>query len=286
MVNGIGVVGWNVGGVEAESIMLGQVMNMVLPQVVGYKIVGKLNEICTSTDAVLTIIKNLRQLGVSNKFVEFFGSGVTQLSISDRETIANMCPEYGAIIGYFAVDELAIQHLIQTGRKKETIEYIREYLKAIKLFRDYSEGSVDEPKFSEVHVLDLSTVLPCVSGPKRPVDKTVFTDLKIEFKKCLTNKTGFTGFGLKSDNNKEIKITHENQEYTLRHGSVLIVAINSCTNNSNHSAMLAAGMLAKKATDLGLQLNPYIRTSLSPGNGVVTEYLNKSGLLPSLEKLG
>jgi len=266
--------------------MLGQAISMVLPQVVGYKIVGKVNEMCTSTDVVLTITKHLRQVGVVNKFVEFFGPGVQQLSIADRATIANMCPEYGATIGFFPADSKAIQYLVQTGRNKNTIKYIEAYLKAVKMFRNYANDT-EEPVYSQIVELDLSTVMPCVSGPKRPQDKIVVTDLKKEFRKCLTNKEGFNGYGLNEKVvEREAKFVYENTEYTLRHGSVVIAAITSCTNTSNPSVMLAAGLLAKKATEFGLKVRPYIKTSLSPGSGVVTEYLTKSGMLPCLESLG
>ena len=286
MINGLGIVGWGVGGIEAEAVMLGQAISMVLPPVVGYKIKGKLNELCTSTDVVLTITKHLRQIGVVNKFVEFFGPGVSQLSIADRATIANMCPEYGATIGFFPPDEKAIKYLRQTGRDDKRIKEIETYLQAVKLFRNYNEESND-PIFSEIYELDLSTVAPCVSGPKRPQDKVFVKDLKNEFDQCLTNKISFNGFGLKPEMvDKQITFNYESVDYTLKHGSIVIAAITSCTNTSNPSVMLAAGLLAKKATDFGLRVNPYIKTSLSPGSGVVTEYLTKSGMLPCLETLG
>lgn len=286
MINGLGIVGWGVGGIEAEAVMLGQAISMVLPQVVGYKITGKLSEMCTSTDVVLTITKHLRSIGVVNKFVEFFGPGVAQLSIADRATIANMCPEYGATIGYFAADHKAIEYLIQTGRDPKTVQYIEAYLKAVNMFQDYSVVDSD-PEFSTIVELDLVTVMPCVSGPKRPQDKIVVTELKQGFRESLTNKIGFNGYGLKNQaEEKRVPFTYENKEYSLGHGSVVIASITSCTNTSNPSVMLAAGLLAKKAWDFGLKIAPYIKTSLSPGSGVVTEYLNKSGMLPCLEKLG
>lgn len=171
--------------------MLGQSISMVLPQVVGYKIIGKLNDLCTSTDVVLTITKNLRQIGVVGKFVEFFGPGVSQLSIADRATIANMCPEYGATIGFFPADEKAMKYLVQTGRNNKSIRFIEEYLRATKMFRDYNDEKSD-PVYSQVYELDLETVKPCVSGPKRPQDKIFVKDLKTEFIKSLTNKVGFS----------------------------------------------------------------------------------------------
>lgn len=211
---------------------------------------------------------------------------MNQLSIADRATIANMCPEYGATIGYFPADDKAIKYLVQTGRDKKQIRRIEEYLKLVKLYRNYEDES-DNPVFSEVYELDLSTVQPCVSGPKRPQDKIFVKDLCAEFKKSLTNKIGFNGFGLKEESaDTKVKLTYENVDYTLGHGSVVIAAITSCTNTSNPSVMLAAGLLAKKATNHGLRVKPYIKTSLSPGSGVVTEYLTKSGMLPCLETLG
>ena len=286
MINGLGIVGWGVGGIEAEAVMLGQSISMVLPPVIGYKITGKVNDICTSTDVVLTITKHLRQIGVVNKFVEFYGPGVAQLSIADRATIANMCPEYGATIGYFPADSKAIEYLVQTGRDKKNIRIIEQYLRAAKLFRDYSNESND-PVFSETYGLDLSTVQPCVSGPKRPQDKIFVAELKKEFLSSLSNKVGFSGFGLKPEVlDMRAKFVYEDVEYSIGHGSVVIAAITSCTNTSNPSVMLGAGLLAKKAVELGLKVRPYIKTSLSPGSGVVTEYLSKSGMLPCLETLG
>jgi aconitate hydratase len=275
-----------VGGIEAEAVMLGQAISMVLPKVIGYKITGKLNEMCTSTDVVLTITKHLRQFGVVNKFVEFFGPGCAQLSIADRATIANMCPEYGATIGYFAADYKAIEYLLQTGRDPKKVKIIETYLKTVNLYQDYDNANTD-PEFTQVVELDLSTVAPCVSGPKRPQDKIVVSELKKEFQNCLVNKIGFAGYGLKDGaEKKQATFTYEGHEYTLSHGSVVIASITSCTNTSNPSVMLAAGLLAKKAFDFGLKIDPYIKTSLSPGSGVVTEYLTKSGMLPCLEKLG
>ena len=285
MINSLGIVGWGVGGIEAESVMLGQAINMVLPEVVGYKIIGKLNEMCTSTDVVLTITKHLRTLGVMNKFVEFYGPSIEQLSLADRATIANMCPEYGATIAYFAADEKSMQYLLKTGRSQQEVTLIREYLKQVKLFRD--DTCKSEPKFSQIVELDLSTIVSCVSGPKRPQDKTLIFDLADEFKKSLNNKTNFIGFALSNESlNKQIKLVYKSNEYSLSHGSIVIASINSCTNTSNPSVMLSAGMLAKKAIEHGLKVKPYIKTSLSPGSGVVTEYLTKSNMLLYLETLG
>ncbi|XP_049814444.1 cytoplasmic aconitate hydratase-like [Schistocerca nitens] len=286
MINGMGVVGWGVGGIEAEAVMLGQAITMLLPQVVGYKIEGKLNQYATSTDLVLTITKHLRQIGVVGKFVEFFGPGVSELSVADRATISNMCPEYGATVGFFPVDNMSLAYLQQTNRSEEKVKIIEEYLKRVKMFRNYSDPSQD-PVFSEVVTLDLGTVVSSVSGPKRPHDRVSVSDMPSDFHQCLTNKIGFKGFGLPSDKlNVSVPIIYEGQEYVLRHGSVVIAAITSCTNTSNPSVMLGAGMLAKKAVEAGLTVAPYIKTSLSPGSGVVTYYLEESGVIPYLQKLG
>ncbi|XP_059149741.1 cytoplasmic aconitate hydratase-like isoform X2 [Physella acuta] len=286
MINGLGVLGWGVGGIEAEAVMLGQAISMVLPEVVGYKITGSLHPLVTSTDVVLTITKHLRQVGVVGKFVEFFGPGVTSLSIADRATISNMCPEYGATVGFFAVDEKSIDYLKQTGRDPDKITVIEKYLKANSLYRDYTNAEED-PHFSQVVELDLSTVVPCCSGPKRPHDKVPVTDMKSDFNTCLTNKVGFKGFAIAADKVKtSVPFVYEDVEYSLKHGSVVIAAITSCTNTSNPSVMLGAGLVAKKAVEAGLSVSPYIKTSLSPGSGVVTYYLRESGVTPYLEKLG
>jgi len=286
MINSLGIVGWTVGGMEAEAVMLGQAVSMVLPQVVGYKITGRLPELCTSTDVVLTITKHLRTLGVANKFVEFYGPGVEQLSIADRSTIASMCPEYGATIGYFAADEKAMEYLKRAGRTDRQVCLIREYLEAVGLFRDEKSAN-EEPSYSEIFGLDLSLIQACVSGPKRPQDKICLSDVKDEFRRCLTSKVGPKGFGLASECvGKRARLVHKDVEYTLSHGSILIAEISSCTNTSNPSVMLAAGLLAKKACEMGLKISSYIKTSLSPGSGVVTDYLTKSGMAARLESLG
>ena len=286
MINGLGVVGWGVGGIEAEAVMLGQSISMVLPQVVGYKLTGEVDQMVTSTDVVLTITKHLRQIGVVGKFVEFFGPGVSKLSIADRATISNMCPEYGATVGYFPIDNNSLDYLLQTGRSSEQIKFIEQYLRSVTMFRDYNDETED-PIFSEVFELDLSTVRACCSGPKRPQDKVAVTDMKTDFTNCLNNKIGFKGFAIPSDRQSTtIPIIYDNTEYTLSHGSVVIAAITSCTNTSNPSVMLGAGLLARNAIEAGLSVKPYIKTSLSPGSGVVTYYLRDSGVTPYLEKLG
>jgi len=286
MINGLGIVGWGVGGIEAEAVMLGQAISMVLPKVVGYKLTGKVGPLTTSTDVVLTITKHLRQIGVVGKFVEFFGPGVAELSIADRATIANMCPEYGATVGFFPVDDMSLKYLQQTGRDPHQIAYVEQYLRAVGMFRDFRNTSED-PTFSEVVELDLSSVVPSLSGPKRPHDRVPVAEMKQDFQMCLDNKVGFKGFHVDPARQKDtVPFIYQGKEYTLTHGSVVISAITSCTNTSNPSVMLCAGLLAKKAVERGLTVAPYIKTSLSPGSGVVTYYLRESGVIPYLEQLG
>lgn len=286
MIDGLGVLGWGVGGIEAEAVMLGQPISMVLPEVVGYRLTGTADKLITSTDIVLTVTKHLRQVGVVGKFVEFFGPGVAQLSIADRATIANMCPEYGATAAFFPVDHVSIQYLEQTGRGAETLAFVTKYLQAVAMFRDYN-NSAQTPDFTQVVELDLNTVVPCCSGPKRPQDKIPVSDMKKDFEDCLQAKQGFKGFQVGPDcSGTSIPFQFNSTEYTLQHGSVVIAAITSCTNTSNPSVMLGAGLLAKKAVECGLSVKPYIKTSLSPGSGVVTYYLKESGVLDYLAQLG
>ncbi|XP_053159981.1 cytoplasmic aconitate hydratase [Hemicordylus capensis] len=286
MINGLGVLGWGVGGIEAEAVMLGQPISMVLPEVIGYKLIGNPNPLVTSTDIVLTVTKHLRQVGVVGKFVEFFGPGVTHLSIADRATIANMCPEYGATAAFFPVDEVSIKYLVQTGRDEEKITFIRKYLEAAGMFRDFSNSSQD-PAFTQIVELDLQTVVPCCSGPKRPQDKVIVSEMKKDFETSLGAKQGFKGFQIAPEHHSNlVKFVYSNKEFELTHGSVVIAAITSCTNTSNPSVMLGAGLLAKKAVEAGLTVKPYIKTSLSPGSGVVTYYLRESGVMPYLAQLG
>ncbi len=286
MINGLGIVGWGVGGIEAEAAMLGQAIAMVLPQVVGVRFTGKLPSNVNATDLVLTVTEMLRKRGVVGKFVEFFGPGVESLTLADRATVSNMCPEYGATIGYFPVDSNTIDYLKQTGRNPENIKVIEEYLRRNSLFRDFK--SSEEQEFSgEVLNLDLSTVVNSLAGPKRPHDRVPLSNMKNDFTNALTNKVGFKGYGLKpEDSKKSAEITYEGQKYTLSHGSVVIASITSCTNTSNPDVMLGAGLVAKKALERGLSIKPFVKTSLSPGSGVVTHYLEKSGLLPHLQQLG
>lgn len=286
MINGLGVLGWGVGGIEAEAVMLGQSISMLLPQVVGYRLHGILGQYVTSTDLVLTITKHLRQLGVVGKFVEFFGPGVAALSIADRATISNMCPEYGATVGFFPVDETSLEYLRQTNRSEKQIKVIEAYLRATKQLRNYKDEE-DGLVFSQVVSLDLGTVVSSVSGPKRPNDRVSVSDMKNDFLSCLTNKVGFKGFAIpEAKLGTRAKFMYDGTQYTLGHGSVVIAAITSCTNTSNPSVMLGAGLLAKKAVEAGLTVKPYIKTSLSPGSGVVTYYLSESGVIPPLIELG
>uniref|UniRef100_A0AAR2LUH8 Cytoplasmic aconitate hydratase n=1 Tax=Pygocentrus nattereri TaxID=42514 RepID=A0AAR2LUH8_PYGNA len=286
MIDGLGVLGWGVGGIEAEAVMLGQPISMVLPEVIGYKLQGTPNKYITSTDIVLTVTKHLRQVGVVGKFVEFFGPGVAQLSIADRATIANMCPEYGATAAFFPVDHVSVQYLQQTGREAEKLGYISQYLTAVGMFRDYS-NEVQDPDFTKVVELDLSTVVPCCSGPKRPQDRVAVSEMKQDFEACLAAKQGFKGFQVPLEcQDVSIPFQYNGVDYSLSHGSVVIAAITSCTNTSNPSVMLGAGLLAKKAIQCGLSVKPYIKTSLSPGSGVVTYYLRESGVMQYLAELG
>ncbi|XP_033190858.1 cytoplasmic aconitate hydratase [Bombus vancouverensis nearcticus] len=286
MINGLGVLGWGVGGIEAEAVMLGQAISMVVPKVVGYRLEGVLNQYATSTDLVLTITKHLRQIGVVGKFVEFFGPGVSQLSIADRATISNMCPEYGATVGFFPIDQQSLAYLKQTGRTDEHINMIEKYLTSVRMLRNYDDPNQD-PVFSETVTLDLASVVSSVSGPKRPHDRVSVVDMKADFRKCLTNKVGFKGYGLSPEKVDTVSMfEYGGKDYKLRHGSVVIAAITSCTNTSNPSVMLGAGLLAKNAVEAGLCVAPYIKTSLSPGSGVVTYYLEESGVIPYLTKLG
>ena len=284
MINGAGVLGWGVGGIEAEAVMLGQCVSMVLPEVVGFKLTGQLPITSTATDLVLTCVRMLRTRGVVGKFVEFFGPGVENLTVADRATVANMAPEYGATMGYFPVDNKTIEFLRVTGRDPEKLAYIEAYLKAQGMFRNYAAGP--DPVFTgEVLELDLATVVPCLSGPKRPHDRVAMSDMKRDFTTSLTAPVGFKGFGLQ-DPSQTSEFTYKDQAYTLKNGSVVIAAITSCTNTSNPDVMLAAGLLAKNAVEKGLRVAPYIKTSLSPGSKVVTQYFERAGVTPFLNQLG
>ncbi|KAL0543451.1 hypothetical protein IC582_018547 [Cucumis melo] len=286
MIDGLGVAGWGVGGIEAEAAMLGQPMSMVLPGVVGFKLVGKLRNGVTATDLVLTVTQMLRKHGVVGKFVEFYGEGMGELSLADRATIANMSPEYGATMGFFPVDHVTLQYLKLTGRKDETISMIESYLRANKMFVDYSEPQVERVYSSHIE-LNLSDVEPCISGPKRPHDRVPLKEMKADWHACLDNRVGFKGFAIPKE--AQVKVAEFNfhgSPAQLRHGDVVIAAITSCTNTSNPSVMLGAALVAKKACELGLEVKPWIKTSLAPGSGVVTKYLAKSGLQKYLNQLG
>ncbi|XP_045893534.1 iron-responsive element-binding protein 2 [Micropterus dolomieu] len=286
MINGLGILGWGVGGIESEAVMLGQPVSLTLPQVVGCKLVGSINPLTTSIDVVLGITKHLRQAGIAGKFVEFFGPGVSQLSAPDRTTIANMCPEYNATVSFFPVDQVTLKHFKKTNFAQEKLELLESYMKAVKLFRSYEDPSED-PQYSEVIEINLSSMVPCVSGPKRPQDRVAVSSMKEDFQSCLDEKVGFKGFHIsKEKQDIRVPFLHGGQEYQLEHGSVVIAAVISCTNNCNPSVMLTAGLLAKKAVEAGLVVKPYIRTSLAPGSGMVTHYLNTSGVLPYFSQLG
>ncbi len=284
MINGIGVVGWGVGGIEAEAVMLNQPIYMLTPQVVGVKITGRLPEGSTATDLALTVTELLRRRGVVDKFVEFFGPGLSAMSVPDRATIANMAPEYGATMGFFPVDAETLRFLAQTGRLPDEIEAVEKYMKAQGLFRT---DDMPDPEFQEILELDLATVVPSVAGPKRPQDRIVLPDVKESFGEDLGKPVDLRGFGLsREDCVRTGRLEMNGEEHELRHGDVVIAAITSCTNTSNPSVMLAAGILAKKAVEAGLTVPGYVKTSLAPGSKVVTEYLAEAGLTPYLEQLG
>jgi aconitate hydratase len=285
MINGLGVVGWGVGGIEAEAVMLGQPISMVLPEVIGFRLDGALRENITATDLVLQIVNTLRKKGVVGKFVEFYGPGVANLSLADRATIANMAPEYGATMGYFPPDAETLNYLRLTNRSSDKMEVIEKTLRNSGLLRDYRAS--DNIQFTDVLELNLSTVEPCISGPKRPHDRIALSGVKKDFNECIPNKAGFKGFGIPADKiNLNHKFKFGGEEHTLRHGSVVLAAITSCTNTSNPDVMIAAGLVAKKAVEKGIKIKNFIKTSLSPGSGVVTEYLNKSGLTKYLDEIG
>ncbi len=284
MVNGLGVLGWGVGGIEAEAAMLGQPIDMLLPDVVGFKLYGSLQEGVTATDLVLTVVQMLRAKGVVGKFVEFYGPGLDSMSLPDRATIANMAPEYGATMGFFPVDKETLRYMRLTGRSEETIERVEAYLRAQGLFR---EANTPDPEFTATLELDLGTVVPSLAGPKRPQDRIPLDGMKAAFQKALTAEKGLHGFGLKpGEVARTGSVGANGGSYEIGHGAVVIAAITSCTNTSNPSVLVGAGLVAKKAVELGLQVKPYVKTSLAPGSRVVTEYLKQSGLLEPLAALG
>ncbi len=284
MINGIGVVGWGVGGIEAEAGMLGQPVYFLTPDVVGFELTGRLREGVTATDLVLTVTEILRKAKVVGKFVEFFGEGTASLSVPDRATIGNMAPEYGATMGFFPVDERTIDYFKGTGRTQDEIEAFGSYFRAQGLFGVPKSGDIG---FSQVVSLDLGSVVPSLAGPKRPQDRIVITDLAKTFASLFTKPVAENGFNQPVDKlPKAFPLGGTQKGIDLFNGDVLIAAITSCTNTSNPSVLLAAGLLAKKAVEAGLTVQPHIKTSLAPGSRIVTEYLQKAGLLPYLEKLG
>ncbi|MCY4756675.1 aconitate hydratase AcnA [Pelomonas aquatica] len=281
MINGIGVVAWGVGGIEAEAGMLGQPVYFLTPDVVGFELTGRLREGVTATDLVLTVTEILRKHKVVGKFVEFFGEGTENLSVPDRATIANMAPEYGATMGFFPVDDKTVDYFRGTGRSKAEIEAFEAYWKAQKMFGIPKKGELD---YSAVVTLDLGTVAPSLAGPKRPQDRIEITHLSTKFGELFSKPVAENGFNQPAD--KLAKTFKTESGLEIRNGDVLIAAITSCTNTSNPGVLLAAGLLAKKAVEAGLRVQPHIKTSLAPGSRIVTEYLEKAGLLPYLEKLG
>ena len=281
MINGVGVVGWGVGGIEAEAVMLGQPYYMVLPDVVGVKLTGKLKTGVTATDLVLTITEALRKHGVVGKFVEYYGEGLESLTLPDRATIANMAPEYGATIGFFPVDEVTLDFFSNTNRG-ELVDAAREMYKEQLLFRD---NPAEEPEYSSIVEINLSEVESNLAGPKRPQDRIAFHNMKEAFKEALIHEQGLHGFGL-SDEELQKSAEVKGLDQSITHGSLAIAAITSCTNTSNPSLLIGAGLLAKKANEKGLKVKPFVKTSLAPGSQVVTQYLEKANLLPELENLG
>jgi len=276
MINGLGVLGWGVGGIEAEAAMLGQPISMLIPKVVGFELTGKLPEGATATDLVLMVVEQLRAHGVVGKFVEFYGSGLAHLPLADRATIANMAPEYGATCGIFPIDDETLNYLRLSGRSEENIAIVEAYAKAQEMF-----GSDSQAVYSETLGLDMSTVVPSLAGPKRPQDRIALSESKTSFEKDVAMIKSEAGL-----NTKAITTTINGKKVTIDNGAVVIAAITSCTNTSNPSVMLGAGLVAKKAAVLGLKSAPWVKTSLGPGSMVVTEYLKGAGLMEPLKELG
>ena len=271
MVNGLSVLGWGVGGIEAEAGMLGQPISMLIPEVIGFEVKNKMPEGTTATDLVLTVVKMLRDKGVVGKFVEFYGEGIKNLTLADRATIANMAPEYGATCGFFPIDDETLKYLKFSGRDPSIVKIVEEYAKAQGLWVS------DDIEFTDTLSLDMSTLVPTISGPKRPQDKVLLTNASKNFKKSFTEITNKNNFSIS-------KVP--NTDYEIKDGSILIAAITSCTNTSNPNVLIGAGLLAKKAVELGLEVKPWVKTSLAPGSQVVTDYLEKAGLSQYLDKLG
>ena len=271
MVNGLSVLGWGVGGIEAEAGMLGQPISMLIPEVIGFEVKNKMPEGTTATDLVLTVVKMLRDKGVVGKFVEFFGEGLKNLTLADRATIANMAPEYGATCGFFPIDDETLKYLKFSGRDDETVKIVEDYAKAQGLWAS------SDIKFTDTLTLDMSTIVPTISGPKRPQDKVLLSEASKSFDKSFKENTGREEF-------KSSKVSYT--DYEIKDGSILIAAITSCTNTSNPNVLIGAGLLAKKAVELGIKTKPWVKTSLAPGSQVVTDYLEKAGLNTYLDKLG
>ena len=284
MINGLGVLGWGVGGIEAEAVMLGQPIYMLAPDVVGVRLTGKLNPGVTATDMTLRIVEMLREHGVVGKFVEFFGSGMAALTLADRATIANMAPEYGATCGFFPVDERTLEYMRLTGREDEAILGVEEYCKAQGLWYDVNDA---EKSYTALLELDLDTVQPALAGPKRPQDRVDLTDMKSHFIESLTAELGHQGHGLsEAELSNSAIVDYNGEKFDLNHGDVVIAAITSCTNTSNPGVMLAAGLLARNARKRGLMVKPWVKTSLAPGSRVVTEYYEATGLQEDLNEMG
>jgi aconitate hydratase len=283
MINGLGVVGWGVGGIEAEAVMLGQPIYMLMPEVVGFKLTGELPQGATATDLVLRVTEMLRKKGVVGKFVEFYGPGMSKLSLADRATIANMAPEYGATTGFFPVDEETLRYLIGTGRSEELVELVARYCKEQGLFHT---TDTPDPDFTDTIELDMSTVKPALAGPKRPQDRIDLDGMKQMWNAALTAPVGPRGYGLEREVlDARVEVSFAGREFALKHGDVVIAAITSCTNTSNPSVMVGAGLLAKKAVERGLDVKPWVKASMAPGSQVVTRYLDEAGLTPYLEAL-
>jgi aconitate hydratase len=284
MINGLGVVGWGVGGIEAEAVMLGQALSLLAPQVIGFKLSGRLKEGVTATDLVLTVTQMLREKDVVDKFVEFYGPGISAMSLEDRATIANMAPEYGATVGFFPWDAEAINFLRRTGRPAETVALVEKYAKEQGLYRT---DDMPDPEFTDTLSLDLGDVVPSLAGPKRPQDRVALKDMKSTYRKAITAPVKELGFGLpETEIDRKVKRTIRGQEVEIGNGAVTIAAITSCTNTSNPSVLIAAGLLARNAVAKGLKVPPFVKTSFGPGSRVVTDYLNKAGLMSSLDAIG
>ena len=284
MINGLGVLGWGVGGIEAEANMLGQPLYMLMPEVIGFELTGQLPSGATATDMVLRVVELLRAEGVVGKFVEFYGTGMNAMSVADRATIANMAPEYGATMGFFPVDDVTLTYLRQTGRSEDNVQLVERYCKEQGLFRTDDGPAL---KYTKTLSLDLGTVEPSLAGPKRPQDRISLANMKSAFEKSLTAPVGKTGFGLDaSELGRTGTIQDNGHSSQIGHGAVVIAAITSCTNTSNPSVMIGAGLLAKKAAERGLKVPSHVKTSLAPGSRVVSEYLDKAGLTEPLKQLG